>query len=77
MNEMQRKVLKSVIETINDIECVADVDEAYVRVAQRKIAEVLGLPLDRYPLLKEPLPRKPLYYTEYSPVSEEASHASD
>lgn len=67
VDQNQRKVLMSVIETIGQLDTTSDMDDACVRVCQRKIAEVLGLPLDRYPLLKEPLPRKPRFYAEYSP----------
>jgi hypothetical protein len=69
VDENQRKVLMSVIETIGQLNTISDMDDACVRVSQRKIAEVLGLPLEQYPLLKEPLPRKPRFYLEYSPVS--------
>ena len=60
IDDARRAVLLKAIETIGAIEGLEN-DAAFIRCAQRMIAEVLGLPLGPFRLLMERGPQKPLY----------------
>jgi hypothetical protein len=71
MTEEQRKTLLSAMFAIDNIDDT-DAGESCRRVAMRMLAEVLGLELKPYRLLKES-EVKPLYCPEVYAKSEEAS----
>ncbi len=67
MNEEQRKVLLSVLEDLQYINNNDD-GQVFYRVTRRKVAEVLGLPVEKFMLLKDTKDTvKPLYCkTQYT-----------
>ena len=66
MSDNRRDVIASALLTLGLVEGANDVDAACLRVARRKLAEVLGRPLGEYRLLGEEGPVEPLYVREPS-----------
>lgn len=69
-NNIQRKLILQAMGTLKSVNTGEDCDDAYMRIALRILAEVIGEPLDGYRLLKEAGKSvKPLYYHEPQPES--------
>lgn len=60
MNNVDYNLIDQVMEYIEDSSDGTDIGDSCVRVAQRKLAEAVGLPLENYKLLHEK-EVKPLY----------------
>lgn len=69
MNKNERQSLMTLLDRLCYISGEQDADEACLRCARRRLAEVLGLDLTDYRLMHEEVPAvRPIFYKHYKKV---------